>query len=148
MISWRNAMSGSLQGNSPFGREGVDAHRVAVRVVGGVVVDQLTHLAVEEVLAAPGLGDVREQLAAFRRRVDIRVDAPDGYALGSGNPLLRMGQRHLNLLSLPCYFYCAPTPAGMSMPYSCAALRQHIFSRCSADSACGSFVTSPNCQCG
>ena len=120
-------MSGSLQGKLAVGREGVDAHRVAVRVVGGVVVDLLTHPAVEEVLAAPGLGDVREQLAALGRRVDIRVDASDGYALGSGNPLLRMGQRHLDLLGLPCYFYCAPTPAGMSMPYSSAALRQHSF---------------------
>ena len=72
------------------------------------------------------------ELAALGRRVDVGVDAADGDALGGGNPLLRMGQRHLVSSVSSVFFYCAPTPAGMSMPYSSAALRQHSFSRCSA----------------
>ena len=84
-------------------REGVRAHRVAVRVVGGVVVDLLAHTAGEEVLAAPRLGDVLDELAAFGHRVDIRVDAPDGYALGGGNPLLHVGQRHLEAPVFPLF---------------------------------------------
>ena len=88
MISCRNAMSGSLQAKLAVGGEGVHPHRVAVRVVGGVVVNLLADVAGEEVLAAPRFGDVRSQLAAFGRRVDIRVDAPHGDALGCGNALL------------------------------------------------------------
>ena len=101
MISCRNAMSGSLQGELAVRRERVDAHRVGVRVVGGVVVDLLADVAGEEVLAAPRLGDVLDEFTAPGRRVDVRVDAPDGDALGGRNTLLCMGQRHLDLLALP-----------------------------------------------
>ncbi len=97
-------MSGSLQANSPSGGEGVYAHRVAVRVVRGVVVDLLADIAGAEVLAAPRLGDVLDEFPAPGRRVDVRVDAPDCDALGGGNTLLRMGQRHLDLLALPGLF--------------------------------------------
>ena len=69
-------------------RECVGAHRVGVRVVGGVVVDLVAHIATQKVLAAPRFGDVRDQLAAPGHRVDIRVDAPDGDALGGRNALL------------------------------------------------------------
>src|ERR1700761_1890411 len=72
---------GVAAGEFAVRREGVGAHRVAVRVVGGVVVDLLADLAGAEVLAAPRLGDVLDEFATARCRVDVRVDAADGDAL-------------------------------------------------------------------
>ena len=78
---------GVAAGELAVGGEGVGAHRIGVRVVGGVVVDQLAHLVSEEVLATPRLGDVLGQLTGARHRVHVRVDAPNGDAFGRCNPL-------------------------------------------------------------
>jgi hypothetical protein len=65
-------MSGSLPANSPSGGKA----------------SVLADLAIEEVFAAPRLGDVLDQLAAPRHRVDIRVDAPHRDTFSGRNALL------------------------------------------------------------
>ena len=58
MMSCLKARSGSLPANSPSAGKVSTPHRVGVRVVGGVVVDLLADLVAQEILGAPGLGDV------------------------------------------------------------------------------------------
>ena len=77
---------GVAAGELAVRREGVDAHRVGVRVVGCVVVDLVADLVRAEVLAAPRLRDVLAEFAAAGRRVDVGVDATHGDALGGRYP--------------------------------------------------------------
>ena len=84
MINCLKARSGVAARELTVIGERVGAHRVRVRVVGGVVVDLIADLAGQEVLAAPRLGDVLRQLTAARRRVHVGVDAPHSDSLGGG----------------------------------------------------------------
>ncbi len=118
------------------GRERVHPHRVGVRVIGRVVVDLVADLARQEVLAAPRLRDVLRQHPALGHRMHVGVDAAHGDALRRGLPLCGC-HRHRGLLDRQVSCHCALTPAPTSMPYSCAAFRQHSLSRCSSEYEAG-----------
>src|SRR5690625_511460 len=93
---------GIAAGELAVGGERVDTHRGGVRVVGGVVVDRLADAVAQKILAAPGLRDVFEQLAATRYRVHVGVDDADGDPFGGRNPLVGVnGHRGLPYSGLP-----------------------------------------------
>ena len=87
---------GVTAGELAVGREGVHPHRVGVRVIGSVVVDQIPVLVGAKVLAAPRFGDVLHQFPAAGHRMDIGVDASYGDALG-GRLTVGGGDRHRDL---------------------------------------------------
>src|SRR5271165_1281945 len=93
---------GVAAGKLAVGREGVRPHGVGMRVIRCVVVDGVPDPAAQEILAAPRLRDVLDQLTALGYGVHIRVDAPHSDALGGRDPLLGVchGHRRLPLVSL------------------------------------------------
>ena len=136
-------------GELAVGREGVDAHRVAVRVVGGVVVDQVAHIAGEEVLAAPRLGDVLGELAAFG--AGWTSESTHRTAMRSA-----AGTRSCEWVSVIWISSVCRVTSTVRTDAGGGRLCHTARPRCAStisravrrDSALGSLLTSPNCQCG
>ena len=108
------------------GREGVHPHRVGVRVIGSVVVDQIPVLVGAKVLAAPRLGYVLHQFPAAGHRMDIGVHAPYGDALGGG---LTVGGGNRIMTSLSTSLSILPCRQPIRAEWSSATVCDHRLRR-------------------